>query len=140
LISGKNNTGKTALLEAIHLHNNPNDCQLPIIINKPRGIEEPGKAFADVVGWLFYGKHPDVGLELSSYDEKGINRALSMYILDVPTARERFPEAVKEVFEAFPGGQWNTVLGGLVLRYEQAGNPPLFSWGAPVNPRWAFRG
>ena len=28
LIAGKNNTGKTALLEAIHLHNNPGDCYL----------------------------------------------------------------------------------------------------------------
>src|SRR6266542_3292977 len=40
LIAGKNNTGKTALLEAIHLHNHPADCQLPVTINKARGIKK----------------------------------------------------------------------------------------------------
>ncbi len=46
LIAGKNNTGKTALLEAIHLHNHPADCQLPVTINKARGIKKAGKAIS----------------------------------------------------------------------------------------------
>jgi hypothetical protein len=133
LIAGKNNTGKTALLEAIHLHNHPNNCQLPIEINRLRGFEEPGKAFADVIGWLFYGKRPEVGLDLSSSDEKGIDRTLSMWLLDAAGARERFPEAVKELVENLPAGQWYPVLGGLILRYEQPGEPPRFSWGAPTH-------
>src|SRR5882724_4275789 len=75
LIAGKNNTGKTALLEAIHLHNNPADCQLPVTINKARGIkEEAGKATEDIVGWLFWGRHPAAGLDLSSWDDKGSNK------------------------------------------------------------------
>jgi hypothetical protein len=132
LIAGKNNTGKTALLEAIHLHNSPNNCQLPVLINKHRGVVEPEKAFSNVIGWLFYGMHPETGLDLSSFDEKGINRTLSMYVLDGATARARFGEAVKELVEAMPGGQWNMVLGGLVLRYEQTGEQPRFSWAAPT--------
>jgi hypothetical protein len=131
LIAGKNNTGKTALVEAIHLHNNPDNCQLPVLINKQRGIAEPMRAFSNVIGWLFYGRHPGIGIELSSFDEKGINRTLSMYLLDGASARAHFPEAVKELVEAMPGGQWNTVLGGLVLRYEQPGEQPRFSWAAP---------
>jgi hypothetical protein len=133
LISGKNNTGKTALLEAIHLHTYPNDCDLPVSINRVRGIEGSRKAFSEVVSWLFYGRHAEVGLELSSFDEKGINRALSMFLVDAATARQRFPDAVKSLMEALPGGQWHSLLGGLLLRYEQAGEPPHFSWVAP-NP------
>jgi AAA15 family ATPase/GTPase len=36
LIAGKNNTGKTALLEAIHLHSYPRDCELPFLVNERR--------------------------------------------------------------------------------------------------------
>jgi hypothetical protein len=103
---------------------------LPLAINKTRGIEGPEKAW-EVVSWLFHGKQPDVGLELSSRDEKGTDRSLSMYLEDGATARERFPEALKSLAEAFPGGEWHRVLGGLILRYEQSGEPPRFSWAAP---------
>jgi predicted ATP-dependent endonuclease of OLD family len=41
LIAGKNNTGKTALLEAILLHCNPSNCKVPLELNKDRGIDEP---------------------------------------------------------------------------------------------------
>src|SRR5262249_22077634 len=87
LIAGKNNTGKTALLEAIHLHNNPADVQLPIEINKARGIEEPGRAVEDVVSWLFYGRHTLGGLDASTWDGKGVTRTLTMWLLDAITSR-----------------------------------------------------
>ncbi len=128
LIAGKNNTGKTALLEAIHLHCNPSNPQLPVFINKQRGIVEPERFLFDVLGWLFYGKHPEVGLDLLSVDDKGINRALLMYVLDAATASQKFPGAVKELLAALPGGQGQSLLGGLVLRFEQDGEPSRFSW------------
>src|SRR5947209_6792089 len=40
LIGGKNNVGKTALLEAIFLHVGPNSPQLPWVLNAHRGIEQ----------------------------------------------------------------------------------------------------
>ena len=75
LIAGMNNTGKTALLEAIHVHNNPADCQLPLTINNLRGVEGSGKNPEDALGWLFWGRNGAGGLEVSSFDEKGMNRA-----------------------------------------------------------------
>src|SRR6267378_4471903 len=101
LIAGKNNTGKTALLEAIHLHTNPADCQLPFTINKARWIKEAGKAIDDVVSWLFWGRHSASGLELQSWDDKGVSRSLALWLLDAVTARERFPEAEKLLRESF---------------------------------------
>src|SRR5262249_9809704 len=92
LISGKNNTGKTAMFEAIHLHCNPANWQLPIHINKERGIANPSEAMEDVCGWLFYGGHAAGGLKLESHNEKGLTRTFSMYIFDPPSARSRFPK------------------------------------------------
>jgi hypothetical protein len=125
LIAGKTNTGKTALLEAVHLHNNPANWPLPIEINKLRGIEEPIKALKDVCGWLFWQKHVADGLHLESWDDKGITRSLEMLILDAATARERFPEAEK----AFSGGY---IPGAtrLILKYEQTNEAERVSIGA----------
>src|SRR5438552_60413 len=92
LIAGKNNSGKTALLEAIQLHNNPNNGQLALDISRFRGIKEPVKDWEDVCRWLFWHKHGRGGLELASWDDKGITRALTLSILDSETSRERFPE------------------------------------------------
>src|SRR4051812_1971192 len=77
LIAGKNNTGKTALLEAIHLHDNPANWQLPVDINRARGIRAPSMALEDVCGWLFHGGHLPSGLSLESHDEKGVTRTLT---------------------------------------------------------------
>jgi hypothetical protein len=128
LIAGKNNTGKTALLEAIHLHNNPADCQLPITIHKARGVEQAGKAVEDVVGWLFWGRHT-AGLDLSSWDDKGVARTLSMSLLDAVTARERFPEAEKLLRESFRPDLVDAHLPRLILRYEQTNEPARISVG-----------
>jgi hypothetical protein len=132
LITGKNNTGKTALLEAIHLHNNPADCQLPITINKARGITETGKAIEDIAGWLFWGRHAAGGLELSSWDDKGVSRTLAMWLLDAATARERFPEAEKLLRESIRLDLVDANLPRLILRYEQTNEPERISVGVFV--------
>lgn len=88
LIAGKNNSGKTALLEAIHLFCNPNDCRLPLDINKDRGIEEPAKDLGSVAAWLFHDYSPSKAFELSAQDKNGTKRSLQVNLTNALDARE----------------------------------------------------
>jgi hypothetical protein len=120
LIAGMNNTGKTALLEAIQLHDHPNDFELPLLINKARGIQEPKRSAADVCAWLFHDRNPAAGAEMSSEDDLGITRSLSVWLLDAVTAGERFPEAERQLRSSFRPDLTDPHLPRLVLRYQQA--------------------
>src|SRR5262245_43839054 len=81
LIAGKNNTGKTALLEAIHLHNNPAEPDIALRLNQRRaGVERDDLDF-DTIDWLFNSKQSEAGLEVTSIDEGSVNRVLSAWIL-----------------------------------------------------------
>jgi hypothetical protein len=130
LIAGKNNTGKTAVLEAIHLHNNPADCELPLAINKGRGIEMQGRAVEDIVGWLFWNKQTAVGLDVNSWDDKGVTRTLTMRLLsDAATSREQFPDAEKLLSESFHPQIVAANLPRLIMTYEQTNQPEQISIG-----------
>src|SRR5260370_6063212 len=71
LIAGKNNTGKTALLEAIHLHSYPQNCDLPFAINEFRGTDTEKRYDEETCDCLFCDKRPDYGFETISQDENG---------------------------------------------------------------------
>ncbi len=119
LIAGKNNTGKTAVLEAIHIHNRPNDCRPAIDASKQRGLADPMKDITEVASWLFYRKAGDVGFEISSYEQSGPNRTLSAWLLDSITMRERFPELEKQLQASFRSDLVESSSPRLVYRYEQ---------------------
>ena len=72
LIGGKNNTGKTALLEALLLHNGPTNPQLSVEIHRFRGIESPLAAIEDVCRWLFHEGNPSSPIEAAraAFSEK----------------------------------------------------------------------
>ena len=55
LFSGKNNAGKTALLESIYLQLGPGNPALSVFVNAFRGIESFKKDPDDIWGWLFSG-------------------------------------------------------------------------------------
>ena len=128
LIAGMNNTGKTALLEAIHLHNNPGNPPEVAHINLLRGIAEPMQdiqGIEDVIGWLFHDRQSTGGMEVSSDDEKGQTRTLSVWVLDPATLRERFPDAEAMLQNGIYAKFSNQPR--LVLRYQEHGSPDRFA-------------
>ncbi len=134
LIAGKNNTGKTALLEAIHLHSYPRDCQLPFTINERRGKDSEKKYDEGSCEWLFYDKDAASGLELYSENDKGEVRTLQMWLLDQLYTQLKFPDLAVEVRKLMfpstgPNDYW------VILKYK-ANEKEIFSFGVPQGSRF----
>lgn len=114
LIAGKNNTGKTALLEAIHLHCDPSDSALPTKINQLRRLDDAAKAFEEIWGWLFFDKNPANAIELTSIESTSATRVVTYDLLDANTARMKYP--IHEQMIASKG--WPASQKRLVVRYQ----------------------
>lgn len=83
LVGGKNNVGKTALLEALWLHHGYHNPELGIRLRAFRGLTQVRK---DEFLWdLFYGFDPDRVIELESEDTESRRRSLSIWIQERPT-------------------------------------------------------
>lgn len=74
LIAGKNNMGKTAVLEAMQIHSYPRNWALPFEVNGQRGLAYNGMFSQELVSLLFFDRRAANGLELSSRDDKGLTR------------------------------------------------------------------
>lgn len=85
LIVGRNNVGKTALLEAVFLMLGPTNPQLALVINGFRGIEQARNDPEDLWGWLFYKKKMKQPITIRAKTPKG-SRQLSI-VLTEPSAR-----------------------------------------------------
>jgi AAA15 family ATPase/GTPase len=82
LISGKNNVGKTALLEAIFLLNGPVQPELRTTIAAARGMEVVvGKSAASIWEAIFNEFDTDETIEISSNSTQG-NSHLEIYAID----------------------------------------------------------
>ena len=78
LITGKNNSGKTAFLEGLFLHLGGTNPELPLNINVFRGIAKLVPNAQEIWGWLFTNKDFRQTIQLSSYDDAGQKRELSI--------------------------------------------------------------
>lgn len=83
LIAGKNNTGKTSLLEAIFLHIGFNNPGLALRINVFRGIERFTLEPEQIWGPLFFDKRLDQAIELTSVNEDNERGSLKISLAEV---------------------------------------------------------
>src|SRR5260370_12316576 len=127
-IAGENNVGKTALLEAIHLHCDSSDSALPTMINQWRGIENPTKAFGEWWTWLFFDKNTTNRAELRSQDEQGKEHSVSLRLTDIATAQSGLHPDVGKPPGGFPGIGWHANSPCLVLKQEGSKDALRIVW------------
>jgi hypothetical protein len=82
LIGGKNNVGKTALLEALFLHVGANSPLVPLNVNVFRGIEQTSTDLNEVWGWLFFRKRTENPIELVSTEASDLRRTLKVSLAE----------------------------------------------------------
>ena len=71
LIAGKNNVGKTALLEALFLHSGPNQPRVVIAMNEFRGLQSIN--MREVFREVFWNFDPNANVELRATGDWGRN-------------------------------------------------------------------
>lgn len=109
LITGHNNVGKTALLEALLLHVGVNTPDLPLRLNMLRS----GQTVADVVevwGWLFFNKQVQNVIELASQSEDGVGRTMRVNVAQLKEFHQP-PSGNGGAESASPAGSLTTATG-----------------------------
>src|SRR5829696_7564922 len=82
LFAGKNNVGKTALLEAIFLQLAPNNPELALRVNLLRGVEQFETDATDLWGWLFFQQRIADTIRLESQSDEKLRRSLEMRLVE----------------------------------------------------------
>lgn len=118
LIAGRNNVGKTALLEAIHLHCLPNKPEQWVNIHKLRGMEDPLNTLQALETWLFSQGDIDSAIEATSRDLGGIERSTELHLVDPATSREQFPSIEESIARGLAPEVAGSEVPRLILRYR----------------------
>jgi hypothetical protein len=88
LITGQNNVGKTALLEALFIHCGGANIRLPFAVEGFRGVSQLQAPMDAAVAGLFYDFDPASVIELQA-TELGITRTCALRIVEAPTTIPR---------------------------------------------------
>lgn len=90
LIAGKNNVGKTALLEALNIHSAPSTPERVFAANFLRGAGSSNAAHWRELDWLFYAKQSDGVIQFESVHDRAGQGALRVRLAQ-PEERSLFP-------------------------------------------------
>ena len=99
LIAGKNNTGKTALMEALYIFTRPKSPNVLLDIQSVRGLVEPETNRRDYWKQLFYDMDSTQPIEIKVTQSELTNTALSINELPVERTSSRFFHAYGRFIE-----------------------------------------
>jgi hypothetical protein len=128
LFIGKNNVGKTALLESLFLLLGPTNPDLTLTISGFRGIETFKNEPEDLWGWLFYGKDMSRPIRVNAQIGDSRMRRLTISVEDPQEMRiRRQPPLKPNLFKRSPATSSTTIgPGHLVLDYtDESGKNAL---------------
>jgi len=114
LIAGKNNVGKTALLEAMFIFLGAKNPSLPTTVNLIRGIDQYKMDADDLWGWLFCRKNTGESIDLVGICADGTQRRLELSL----RPGEGEPSPLPSLGTASTG---TSVSPSLVLEYSEPG-------------------
>ncbi|NOX53803.1 MAG: AAA family ATPase [Planctomycetes bacterium] len=86
LITGANNCGKTALLEALFLHVAPTNPEVAVRLCGFRGFPTSPKGLEEAWTWFFFRRRVSEAAALSSTGADGVKRALRLSLQSIETA------------------------------------------------------
>lgn len=131
LIAGKNNTGKTAVLEAIYLRCNPTNATKAIDMARLRGVQDP--RIEDVAEWLFFSAKTDGVAEVSTHETSGVMQTSTLRIADARDASDPdFPRVREFLNQLNPNFlPWDTRT--LLMKYSDTSGLDLL--GIAMEPR-----
>ena len=100
LIGGRNDTGKTALLEALYLHCNPTDPAAVNALYELRGVTSP--KLSEVGEWVFFNADPrgDAEIRTEADDAWSVSRLLLLHSA-AAVGKAELAAMRKEVLSAF---------------------------------------
>lgn len=119
LIAGKNNTGKTSLLEAVFLFLGPGNPDHSVRVNKFRGLEFLRFEPEDIWGQLFFDGRIEEPIVLTAVDENNESSALKLELavardIEIGISEAGVSEAMRSMPASFGARE-------LVMTYESPG-------------------
>ena len=119
LFLGRNNTGKTAILEAFFLILGPNNPGLTFTISGFRGIDQFRIDPEEMWGWLFYGKQMSEAINMSAKVDSGGTRKLAITLGDTREIPFRSRTKASKVLRHSQGTASTTgTPGELIVDYQ----------------------
>jgi hypothetical protein len=85
LITGRNNVGKTSLLEALFIHSGAANVSLPFTIEAIRGVTQLQSALEEALSGLFTDFDTRPPIRLEGVDQLGLKRTCELRLAPVPT-------------------------------------------------------
>ncbi|MGE3726809.1 MAG: ATP/GTP-binding protein [Candidatus Sericytochromatia bacterium] len=93
IITGLNNIGKTALLEALFIHAGATDYRLPLLMNNIRSMTQLPSEAEEIWGWFFYNKDFNQPIELIAKLQNGHQSKLQMALKPIERPWEFVPDS-----------------------------------------------
>jgi len=120
LIAGENNSGKTSLLEAVHLHNRFFDTESTMDVNRRRGILVGLSDLKTTWPLLFHDFEPASPFVFESVQSDGLRRKVQVSLTDIATVSRDHPDIMPNLLRDSASSVLTTDAPVVSIKYEDS--------------------